>query len=81
MTPKQPVSVVADDTPRAVTLTDAQSSVALAERDATLLVSAVAAVLNRTDSLALTDDDRGRLRRVNLVLYQTLSARGQREVR
>ena len=82
MTPKQPSSVVADDTPRAFTLTDAQSSVAIAERDATLLVSAVAAVLNNgAGILALTEDDRGRLRRANLVLFRSLSERGQREVR
>ena len=81
MTPDHPLSVVADDTPRAATLTDAQSTVALADRDATLLVAAVAVVLNGADTLALTDDDRGRLRRVNLLLFQSLSARRQREVR
>jgi hypothetical protein len=81
MTPDHPLSVVADDTPRAATLTDTQATISLAERDATLLVSAVAAVLNGAHTLALTADDRGRLRRVNLLLFQSLSARGQREVR
>lgn len=49
--------------------------------DAPLLVSAVAAVLKSADTLALSDDDRGRLRRAKLVLFRSLSALGQREVR
>jgi len=81
MTPDQPIAVVTDDAPRSASLTAAQSTVAVAERDMTLLVAAVAAVLNGSDTPPLSADDRARLRRLNTMLFRELSARGQREVR
>lgn len=81
MTTDHPLSVATDDTPRVASLTDAQSTVAIAERDITLLVAAVATVLNGADQLQLDTDDHRRLRRLNTALFRALSARGQRDVR
>lgn len=74
-------SVVTDDTPRAVSLTARQSTIAVAERDMSLLVAAVAAVLTGADAPTLSTEDHARLRRLNTLLFRELSDRGQNEVR
>ena len=74
-------SVTTDDTPRAASLTEAQSTVAVIERDMSLLVAAVAAVLNGHTAPSLAAEDHQRLRRLNTVLYLELSPRGRQEVR
>ena len=74
-------SVTTDDTPRAASLTAAQSTVAVTERDMSLLVAAVAAVLNGQTVPSLAAEDHKRLRQLNTVLYLELSARGRQEVR
>ena len=81
MTPDHSVAVVTDDTPRSASLTAAQSSVAVIERDVTLLVAAVALVLNGPTTLALSVEERSRLRRLNVVLFRQLSSVAQRDVR
>lgn len=81
MTLAMPRPVVVDDTPCATTVSDAQSTVAIAERDLALLVTAAAMVLNGPDIPAFSTSDRGRLRTVNLVLFKALSTRGQQDVR
>ena len=74
-------SVTTDDTPRAASLTEAQSTVAVTERDMSLLVAAVAAVLNGTAAQPLAEEDHKRLRQLNKVLYLELSAHERQEVR
>ena len=81
MTPDHSVAVVTDDTPRSASLTATQSSVAVIERDVTLLVAAVALVLNGPTTLALSVEERSRLRRLTAVLFRQLSAVAQRDVR
>lgn len=81
MTPIIPRPMVIDDTPRAATISEAQSTVAVAERDMALLVAAVAMVLNRAAAPALGEVEHARLRTLNTVLFRQLSARAQHEVR
>lgn len=81
MTPVFPRPVVIDDTPRAAAISEAQSTVAVAERDMALLVAAVAMVLNGAAEPALGEMEHARLRTLNTVLFRQLSARAQQEVR
>ena len=81
MTPVFPRPMVIDDTPRAASISEAQSTVAVAERDMALLVAAVAMVLNQAVAPALGEVERARLRTLNTVLFRQLSARAQQEVR
>ena len=81
MTDHPTLAVVTDDRPRVAALTDVQSTLAVAERDVTLLVAAVATVLNAAAPLPLDADDHRRLRRLNAALFRALSAGGQRDVR
>ena len=81
MTSDHPLTVLTDDTPRVTVLTPHQSSLAVSERDVTLLVAAAAAVLNGTVRVSLSDDERSRLRRLNAMLFRQLSDAYQQDVR
>ena len=81
MNSENPLAVVSDETPSVFNLTATQTSVAVIERDVTLLVAAVATVLNGPATLTLSVEERSRLRRLNAVLFRQLSDVGQRDVR
>jgi len=81
MTSDHPLTLLTDDTPRVTVLTPHQSSLAVSERDVTLLVAAAAAVLNGTVRVSLSDDERRRLRRLNAMLFRQLSDACQQDVR
>ena len=81
MTSDHPLTVLTDDTPRVTVLTPHQSSLAVSERDITLLVAAAAAVLNGAVTVSLSDDERRRLRRLNATMFRQLSDAYQQDVR